>query len=211
MRAFADTTVAREMLVASTLSDTHVSYFLSASPAHLTEELIAIAAAAYLASDCEFFVLHGVTSMHAALALGASLGQHTSTTRQLLMLWLHAELAVYTCQGTPGRDTLMKILQIHGRCMHESHDGAVNELRAALAPHSSVEFTDEWWRAALDQSQQCEEEHVSKAVYVLWRWAHMCDISPPTALLCGVAAANQMRKRTPGNSPEENIWFSNGT
>lgn len=210
VRAFADNSAARDALIANTLSDTHAGNFLTASPTHLTEELMAIAAAAYLASDCEFFVLHGVTSLHAAFALSAALGPNTIAARQLLMLWLHAELAVYTCQGTPGSETLVTILQLHSRCTREEDSRALDELCAALAPHSAVKFTDEWWRSVLNRSQQCEEEHVSKVVYVMWRWAHMADISPATSLLCGAAVANQMKEKASGRSPEDNIWFSNG-
>jgi hypothetical protein len=172
-------------------------------------EAQALITAAYLASDGEFFVIHGVTSLHAVLVLLP----HLSPTHQrdILGHWLQAVLAVYVSVNFPGLPRLVVLLEAWQK---REAAGSGNECNKSVNntcnPLASNEA--EQWSTRLSLSQLSTDEHVSKAVYVMWRWSHMYEQIPDHSLeLFRHAADHQVRPLADTgevNTPHSHLWFS---
>ena len=163
-------------------------------------EAQALIAAAYIASDCEFFVVHGVTSLHAVLVLM----QHLTPEQQrdLLVHWLRTVLVVYVAQNTPGLDKLLALLEIWQSRESQCQESECNE-------HLNSEAL---WGTRLSLSQLSTDEHVSKAVYALWRWSHWHHQRPHSVKLFEDAIDHQLRPLPETGevlTPHAHLWFSN--
>jgi hypothetical protein len=69
----------------------------------------AIITAAYLASDCEFFIIHGVTSLHSSLATMQFLTEEHQ--RNLLAHWWRAAMATLVVLDIPNHEVLLSMLK----------------------------------------------------------------------------------------------------
>ena len=187
------------------------------------EEATRLISAAYLASDCEFFVLHGLTSLHATLAIIGHL-QDAGQQREALVHWWRTVMAVLVCLNIPGlREGIVPLLD------HYDAGG--------VAQGEGDDEGEGFWPRALELSVSCEDEHVGKvrviyvelhacicvlwcvvmcvmlhlpisqAVYALWRWSTWTHVhSPGSRRLFRAAAQNQLRDNEMGG-PHHNIWF----
>jgi len=147
------------------------------------DDCVALATAAYLASDCEFFVLHGLTSLHATIVLLEHLDPVDQ--RRALAFWWRAAMATYVVEDLPGLDKCFDLLQ--------------------AGPGPGDEDID--WHDVHAQARRSLDEHVTKAVYALWRWATSGLFSERTVSLCELAASNQVRPH-PSGQVHKNIWFA---
>ena len=145
------------------------------------DDAVNLATAAYLASDCEFYVLHGLTSLHATIVLLGHLD--AADRRRALAYWWRAALATYVVEDLPGLETCFDILDNGAGSVDDGFDWQAVHLRA---------------RPGLD-------EHVTKAVFCLWRWATSGLFPDRTVSLCEHAATHQLRPNESGQV-HENIW-----
>lgn len=172
-----------------------------------------LAAAALRASDCEFFVLHALTSLHATLAVVAALAP--ADGRELLGFWWRASMAALTAQHLPAADALLARVaawekevggeeQVAAGTSDASAYGEANAAADAAEVLSGDE--GEFWRDVLERGLTSEDEHVPKAVYALWRWSCFHGMPAASRRLFREAAANQVRPVS-GNV-SETLWFS---
>lgn len=147
------------------------------------DDAVALAAAAYLASDCEFFVIHGLTSLHATIILLAHLD--AIDQRRALAFWWRAAMATYVAEDLPGLDKCFDLLETGPDPVEGKSD----------------------WHDVHARARRSLDEHVTKAVYVLWRWATSGVFSERTVALCEMAARHQVRPHRSGKV-HKNIWFA---
>jgi hypothetical protein len=147
------------------------------------DDAAALATAAYLASDCEFYVLHGLTSLHATIVLLGHLD--AVDQRRALAFWWRAAMATYVVEDLPGLDKCFDVLQTGPSSVEENFD----------------------WDDVHTRARRSLDEHVTKAVYSLWRWATSGLFSARTVSLCELAARHQVRPYRSGRV-HENIWFA---
>ena len=156
------------------------------------EAMTALMAAALRGSDNEFFVLHGLTSLHAVLVL---LPHLTPTgQRSALAHWWRAAMATMVAQGCPGLTETGNLL------------AARKEERAQPASQRPAPQNRAWWRTALNDALTSLDEHTPKAVYVLWRWTEWDVFSGATANLLRNTAQNLVRPH-PSGRLHENLWI----
>ena len=158
-----------------------------------------MAAAAYLASNCEFFVIHGVTSLHSVLVTMEFL----PLAAQVLLLrhWWRAAMATLVSTGLQGHAKLADMLNTWHSQRIAGSDGC-------SAPVLSME-SDPWWINALEKAITSTDEHPAKAVYVLWRWSLFAGM-PQCSIdndIFKAAAASQLRTNDKGG-PEGNMYFA---
>mmetsp|Transcript_428 Transcript_428/g.812 ORF Transcript_428/g.812 Transcript_428/m.812 type:complete len:428 (-) Transcript_428:167-1450(-) len=156
------------------------------------KEATALAAAAYVASDCEFFTLHGLTSLHGLLATLPLLSPRHQRTA--IILWLRATLATIVVVDCPGSEKLLGILQR----WKESEE-------TAPEPSETTPVEEAWWKDAITKALTSTDEHAPKAVYALWRWSVFNDMPEHSHVLFREAAVNQIRP-VEGGGPEKLIW-----
>ena len=147
------------------------------------DDAITLATAAYLASDCEFYVLHGLTGLHATIVLLGHLDPVDQ--RRAVAFWWRAALATYVVEDLPGLETCLAILGNGFGTVDENFD----------------------WHDVHARARRSLDEHVAKAVFSLWRWATSGLFSERTVSLCKVAAKHQVRPHRSGRV-HENIWFA---
>ena len=147
------------------------------------DDAVALMTAAYLASDCEFFVLHGLTSLHATIVLLGHLD--AVDQRRALAFWWRAAMATYVAEDLPGLDKCFDLLR-----------------SGPEAPEGNFD-----WPGVHARARRSLDEHVTKAVYALWRWATSGALSERTVSLCEHAASHQVRPHRSGRV-HENIWFA---
>ncbi len=147
----------------------------------VVDNAITLATAAYLASDCEFYVLHGVTSLHAIIVLLDHLD--AADQRRALAFWWRATMATYVVENLPGLNECFDILQTGPTSVEENLN----------------------WHDIHARARRSRDEHVTKAVYSLWRWATSGSLSERTVSLCERAATHQVRPHRSGGV-HENIW-----
>ena len=184
-------------------------------------EATALIAAAYLASDNEFFVIHGATSLYSLIVTMLYLSPHQR--RLALVYWWKACMAVLVAENFPGVDKLGRILGQWREGRHVAlvmrEDGVAdvvdtttteegNEAGAKLlvtpvgGSREDVreeEEEEEWWKRALERSSCSTDEHASKGVYVMWRWSLWPGTPVQSKTLFKQVAANQIR--VPGRAP----------
>lgn len=144
------------------------------------EQAVLVAAAAFRASSCEFFVLHALTSLHSLLVVMPMLAE--DDRRVALAHWWRAAVATMVSQDAPGLEDLENLIG-------ERHESNVDWVELHLAARPS------------------HDEHVQKAVFSLWRWASSGMFTPSTVDLCAAAAKHAVRA-TPSGRVHDNVWFA---
>jgi hypothetical protein len=157
------------------------------------EEATSLSAAALEASDDEFFVLHGLTSLHGVLTLMPHLDERTQ--RDALNYWWRGVMAVMVAEDLPGAAGTLERLE---RWRAEHHAGQRHALRGGDRA---------WWKETLHTTFPSLDEHVPKAVYALWRWSDWEAFSPATTTLFRTAARHITRPN-PAGLIHENITFA---
>jgi hypothetical protein len=157
------------------------------------EELTVLLAAALRGSDNEFFVLHGLTSLHAVLALVPHL--EADDQRQALSLWWRAAMATIVAQNFPGLSQTAALLE----------DWQAKRKRSPR--HRLTAERSDWWRTSIKEALASLDEHLPKAVYVLWRWTEWQAFSEATAALFEDAARNLLKPH-PSGPLHDNLWTS---
>ncbi len=158
------------------------------------ETLTVIAAAAVYASDNEFFIVHGLTSLHAVLCVLPHLNEDAQ--RNALGYWFRALIAVIILQGSPGvTDALTMLEQWSARRGDEKDSG-----------YQLSDKQQAWWLQTLQSTTDSLDEHVPKTVYVLKRWTEWQAFSKASHDIFAKAARHIA---TPNNSGglEDNLWF----
>lgn len=199
MLAFSDP----RLIVASSLDDIILGLPAVDSPLEpAVWEATALISAAYLASDCEFFIIHGLTSLHATLVIIAHLESYPDLQRSTLMHWWRTLMAVivslnipeFLCRLSPHLESWKRkeiVICTDGAGVEDDSD--INDAV--------------FWRQALDIGLTSEDEHAAKAIYALWRWSRWTDIPLHSITLFREAARNQIRLN-PLGGPHNNIWFA---
>ncbi|MBP2281237.1 hypothetical protein H4W00_002050 [Psychrobacter sp. PL19] len=161
------------------------------------EELSVIAASALRSSNNEFFILHGLTSLHAVLCVLPHLDENAQ--RNALGYWFRALIATIVIQGSPGiKDSLASL---------DKWDANKGKEKA-----SGYQLSDEqkaWWLQTLKSTTGSLDEHVPKAVYVLKRWAEWQAFSSVSNDVYAKAARNVIAV-SEGDGIQDNLWFSKG-
>eukprot|EP00602_Paraphysomonas_sp_CaronLab_P006736 CAMPEP_0185017952 /NCGR_PEP_ID=MMETSP1103-20130426/801_1 /TAXON_ID=36769 /ORGANISM="Paraphysomonas bandaiensis, Strain Caron Lab Isolate" /LENGTH=375 /DNA_ID=CAMNT_0027547575 /DNA_START=324 /DNA_END=1451 /DNA_ORIENTATION=+ len=166
------------------------------------KEATALAAASFLASNCEFFVIHGLTSLHGLLVVMQYLPEDLQ--RDAIIHWWRAVAAVLVCQGIPNAEGLLDRLhrwQDAESAYTLTDTGTDSQAFPVPVNHEA------WWQSALHEALKSTDEHVPKAVYALWRWSCWQNMPPHSLELFRDAAANIVRP-TDGGGPEKHIWFA---
>jgi hypothetical protein len=156
------------------------------------EEAVVLATAYYLGSKSEFFVVHIVTSLHAVIVTLQYLDP--SAQRNALAQWFKIALVALSSLDFAGSETANR---------------AIDNWRHAYAtPCSSPSDAEStaWWQDTLDKSQLSSEEHISKSVFVLWRW-YNCDLFSSSSRQLFIEAAQQQVRTNEAGRIEDNIWF----
>ena len=167
---------------------------ITESLAGATEEAAAVAAAALLGSDNEFFVIHGLTSLHAVLVLAAHLDPEQQ--RLAISYWWRAVMATIVAQDFPGFSATVKAL----------NDWRDSRSRETESTSTITTSQREWWLNSLREALQSLDEHTPKAVYVLWRWAEWQSFPPTTVALFMEATKNVIKPHSSGQL-HQNLWF----
>lgn len=180
-------------------------------------EATTVMAAAYLASDCEFFVTHGVTSLHGAIVAMTLLP--LSAQVKLLRYWWRAAMATLVSTGIQGYDKLRQLLNTWGKKGEDMRvdkaGGRDADIETGPAitddehePDQNNAVSEEWWRETLDAAITSTDEHPAKAVYVLWRWSQFKGMPQRSIDIFKEAAAWQIRPNEKGTGPEDNVYFA---
>lgn len=159
------------------------------------EELTVIAATALHSSDNEFFILHGLTSLHAVLCVLPHLDE--SAQRNALGYWFRALVATIIVQGSPGMTDTATLLN---KWLADKEDTKT----------SGYQLNDElkaWWLQTLQSTTDSFDEHVPKAVYALKRWAEWQSFSKVSHEVYVKVARNITKPNTDGGL-QDNLWFS---
>ncbi len=159
------------------------------------EEMTALIAAALRGSGNEFFVLHGLTSLHAALVLVPHLEPRDQ--RAALAHWWRAAMATVVAQDFPGLAETADLL----KTWRTGRNGGQS------VPYRPTDADKDWWRQVLGEAFVSLDEHTPKAVYVLWRWTEWEAFSGATAALFA-NAAEHLVKPHPSGRLHENLWIS---
>ncbi|MCQ8186646.1 questin oxidase family protein [Parvularcula maris] len=159
----------------------------------VVEVITAFAAASLLGSDNEFFVLHGLTSLHGVLAVLPHL--EPEDRRAALVHWWRAVMATLVVQDRPGLD----------RTVEEFERWAKNRTDQPSAPLSSQK--DHWWRETISSVLCSRDEHVPKAAYALWRWSAWGSLPEASHALFERSARNLVSPNASGEV-HENLWFA---
>ena len=160
------------------------------------EECVVLLSAALRASKNEFFVLHGLTSLHAVLTLIPHLG--AKDQRDAITHWWRAVMATLVSQDFPELERTVETVQ-----------GWVDG-REAGQEQSPPQVDDEkraWWRERLTSTLGSLDEHVPKAVYVFWRWSEWGVFGQDTVKLFE-ASAHDISQPHPGGEVDQHLWFS---
>ena len=159
------------------------------------EELTVIATVAIYSSDNEFFILHGLTSLHAVLCVLPHLDE--TAQRNALGYWFRAFIAVTIIQGSPGLKNAVKLL--------DEWNAHAAKIRAK--GHKLTNEQKSWWLQTLQSTTDSLDEHVPKTVYVLKRWAEWQAFSKASHDVYAKAALHIALPNESGGL-EDNLWFS---
>ena len=159
------------------------------------EALTVIAAAAVYASNNEFFIVHGLTSLHAVLCVLPHLDE--TAQRNALSYWFRALVAVIIIQGSPGIEKAIVVL--------EEWNANKDKETSSSYPLSSEQKA--WWLQTLQSTTDSLDEHVPKTVYVLKRWAEWQAFSKASHDIFS-KAARHITTPNEGGGLEDNLWFS---
>eukprot|EP00127_Corallochytrium_limacisporum_P003613 Clim_evm1s151 gene=Clim_evmTU1s151 len=165
------------------------------------EESVVLLSANLLESDNEFFVIHGLNSLHAILCLMPHLHDEESQSLALTHWW-RGIMAVLIAQNMPGLSKTQERLAEWKRVREMDTAGSI--------PKVLNEKDHEWWTAVLKRSLDSRDEHIPKAVYALSRWAAFECFSSPTVELFRKAAENAVKPDPAGKGVHNNLWISLG-
>mmetsp|Transcript_32802 Transcript_32802/g.55307 ORF Transcript_32802/g.55307 Transcript_32802/m.55307 type:complete len:457 (-) Transcript_32802:435-1805(-) len=164
------------------------------------EQAAVLVAAAYLATDNEFFVIHGATSLHAIVVLMQYLSPQEQ--REALVYWWRATMAVMVVQDVLYLEKIMTILNKWESNYKSSIMTEVNTKEGKSDADMAL-----LWEQLLETSLTSHDEHVSKGTYVMWRWSQWQGVNKSTKYLLLDVAMNQNRKKTAdAGPPHENLW-----
>ncbi len=163
---------------------------------HVIEELTAVAAIALYSSNNEFFILHGLTSLHGVLSILPHLDERAK--RNTLAYWWRAITATTIVQGCPGTKDAIPLL-----------DTWIENLASSSTNYCPTEQELKWWIETLKSTSNCLDEHIPKAVYTLMRWTQWKSFSRASFQAYCRTARNLVRSNQQGQM-HENIWFSHG-
>jgi hypothetical protein len=158
------------------------------------EELTVIAASAVYSSDNEFFIVHGLTSLHAVLCVLPHLDEMAQ--RQALAYWFRALIATMIIQGNPDSKNTLTALKTWQAEKNISNN------------HQLSDDDKAWWLQTLQSTTDSLDEHVPKTVYVLKRWAEWQAFSKASHDIFAKTALNIATPHKEGKL-HENLWFSN--
>ena len=161
----------------------------------LVETLTALCAIALEASENEFFVLHGLTSLHGLLAILPHL--EPGDRRDALAYWYRMLLATMVVQGRPGVDKFADGLK----------DWRTERSSAADQRDPSDDHP-EWWKKTREATFASHDEHVPKAVYALWRWSEWGPFPEATRTRFR-SAASAIVDVPDSMAVHDNLWFAN--
>jgi len=161
------------------------------------EELSLITASALRSSNNEFFILHGLTSLHAVLCVLPHLDENAQ--RNALGYWFRALVATIIIQGSPGMKDTLALLE-----EWDAYKGDEKSIGYQLSAEQQA-----WWLQTLKSTTDSLDEHVPKAVYVLKRWAEWQSFSSASNDLYVKAARNIVAANVNGGV-HDNLWFSKG-
>ena len=159
------------------------------------EQATVLTAAALHGSNNEFFVLHGLTSLHGLLALLPHLDP--GDRRNALVYWWRAVMATMIVQDRPGLDKTVNLLNEW-------------QVRRDKGDSHAEKFTEEknnWWHTSIESTLCSRDEHVPKAVYALWRWSAW-SVFPKATVELFEATARNIIKSHPSGHVDENLWFA---
>lgn len=158
------------------------------------EALTIIAASAVYGSDNEFFIIHGLTSLHGVLCVLPHLDE--SAQRNALGYWFRALVATIIIQGNPiSKNTLATLKKWQ---MNSNKDNS----------YQLSEADKTWWIQTLQSTTDSLDEHVPKTVYVLKRWAEWQAFSKASNEVFEKTALNIATPNSSGKLHEK-LWFSN--
>lgn len=134
--------------------------------------------------------------------------------------WWRTVMAVTVCQNTPG--VLDRLLVALGPWLtaqtgatSESIPPAASSMSTASGGHDEAQAAlsdalddNTFWANAVEKSLTSEDEHVSKAVYCLWRWTEWTDMPAHSKVLFRQAAKNQLRPVPDNGTPDKLVWFA---
>ena len=160
------------------------------------EELTVIAASAVYGSDNEFFIVHGLTSLHAVLCVLPHLDEMAQ--RQALAYWFRALIATMIIQGNPDSKNTLTALKTW-----QAEKNIPNN-------HQLSDNDKAWWLQTLQSTTDSLDEHVPKTVYVLKRWAEWQAFSKASHDIFAKTALNIATPHKEGKL-HENLWFSNSS
>lgn len=159
------------------------------------EKLTVIAAAAVCSSDNEFFIVHGLTSLHAVLCVLPHLDENAQ--RDALGYWFRTLIAVIIIQGSPGVEGAMAMLE-HWNTLKDEQKTGEYQLDGEQKA---------WWLQILQSTTNSLDEHVPKTVYLLKRWAEWQAFSSASHDVF-VKAARHIATPNESGRLEDNLWFS---
>lgn len=159
------------------------------------EALTVIAAAAVYASNNEFFIVHGLTSLHAVLCVLPHLDE--TAQRNALSYWFRALVAVIIIQGSPGIEKAIVVLE----------EWNANKDKETSSSYSLSSEQKAWWLQTLQSTTDSLDEHVPKTVYVIKRWAEWQAFSKASHDIFS-KAARHVASPNEGGGLEDNLWFS---
>lgn len=159
-------------------------------------------ACAYLASDNEFFVIHGLTSLHGLVVSMQFLSEEAQ--KAAVVCWWKATMAVLVVQSIITEDK-MRILLLNRLQEWQESESASPEARLTS---EEVDENELWWKHTLSIAVTSHDEHASKGCYVLYRWSQFTGMPAHSLRLFREVAANQIKGCPEEGTPERNIWFS---
>ena len=161
----------------------------------VVEQVTVLTAAALHGSDNEFFVLHGLTSLHGVLYLLPHIDP--AARRDALVYWWRGVIATMIVQDRPGLDKTVELLQEwQAKCDRENQKA-----------YTLTESENSWWRTTIESTLCSRDEHVPKAVYALWRWSAWNAFPETTIRIFETTVRNLVRPH-PSGHVDENLWFA---
>lgn len=159
------------------------------------EALTVTATTALYSSDNEFFILHGLTSLHAVLCVLPHLDE--TAQRNALGYWFRALVATIIVQGIPNIVDTIVLLEQWNKYKDKNQPDK----------HQLTDEQQAWWMQILQSTTDSLDEHVPKGVYVLKRWAEWQAFSSATHDVY-IKAAQNLAMPHPSGKLDANLWFN---
>ncbi|MGM8897944.1 MULTISPECIES: questin oxidase family protein [unclassified Psychrobacter] len=160
------------------------------------EALTVMAASIVYGSDNEFFIIHGLTSLHSVLCVLPHLNELAQ--RDALGYWFRALVATFIIQDRPNHKNTLAIIKRWQADKNTSNN------------HQLSDDDKAWWLQTLQATTDSLDEHVPKTVYVLKRWAEWQAFSKASHDIFATTALNIATPHKDGKL-HENLWFSNSS